>query len=118
LNGLTHTRHMVLSSDGRVLQGMDQLTSEAPLVKPVNVAIRFHLHPRVQASLIQDGAAALIRLPSGSGWRLSKEGGVLALEPGIYCGTGSSPRKTMQLVLYATIETENSVIYWDFQEES
>lgn len=117
LNGIVHTRRMTLSSDGRVLQGEDWLAADAPLVKPANFTVRFHLHPRVQTSLIQNGEAALLRLPSGAGWRFSKGGGVLTLEPSIYCGSGTTPRKTQQLVLSGVTDGSNACISWSFAEE-
>ena len=118
LNGVIHTRRMTLSSDGRVLQGEDWLAADAPLVKPANFAVRFHLHPRVQASLIQGGEAALLRLPSGAGWRFSKGAGLLSLEPSIYCGSGTTPRKAQQLVISGVTDGANACVNWGFSEES
>jgi len=118
LNGVVHTRRLTLASDGRVLQGEDWLAADAPLIKPSNFAIRFHLHPRVQASLIQNGEAALLRLPSGGGWRFSKGAGHLALEPSIYCGAGATPRKTQQLVLTGVTDGSSASVNWSFTEES
>lgn len=118
LNGVVHTRRLTLSSDGRVLHGEDWLAADAPLVKPSNFAIRFHLHPRVQASLIQGGEAALLRLPSGAGWRFSKGEGILTLEPSIYCGSGTTPRKTQQLVISGGTDGSNACIAWSFTEEA
>jgi uncharacterized heparinase superfamily protein len=67
----------------------------------INYAIRFHLHPNVQASLTQDGQAVLLRLPSGTGWKFRHEGaGALALEPSIYSGDGAMQRRSLQLVLH------------------
>ena len=37
---------------------------------PQPFTLRFHLHPSVQASPQQDGAAVLMRLRSGGGWIL------------------------------------------------
>lgn len=117
LNGLVHTRRMILSTDGKILEGEDWLASDAPLLKPSNFTVRFHLHPRVQVSLIQDGQAALLRLPSGGGWRFSKTGGTLSLEPSIYCGSGTTPRKTQQLVISGMTDGSNSCTGWTFSEE-
>lgn len=118
LCGIVHTRRLTLSADGSVLQGEDMLASDAPLMKPSTYAIRFHLHPRVQASLIQEGNAALLRLPSGGGWRFSKSAGTLSLETSVYCGTGQAPRKTQQLVLTGVTEGGTSAVGWAFSEES
>jgi len=118
LNGLVHTRRLLLSADGRVLEGEDGLASDAPLVKPAAYTIRFHLHPKVQASLIQDGQAALLRLASGGGWRFSKKAGNLSLESSVYCGAGHAPRKTQQLVLSGVTEGGTTAIGWMFNEEA
>lgn len=117
LSGLVHTRRLALSTDGRVLEGNDWLASDAPLAKDAHFAIRFHLHPRVQASLIQNGEGALLRLPSGAGWRFAKNGGTLALEPSIYVGSGTTPRKAMQLVVSGVTQGSTQVA-WSFSEES
>lgn len=119
LNGLTHKRSLTLSGDGKILEGEDILETEAPLVKDINVAVRFHLHPRVQASLTQDGQAVLLRLPSGHGWRFYQDNASLSLEPSIYCGAGDTPRKTMQIVLSNLMQTGeySNRIRWQFSEE-
>ena len=52
---LTHSRQLFLAADGDDLRGEDSLTGPAG----EGFAIRFHLHPTVQVSLIQDGTAAL-----------------------------------------------------------
>ena len=48
--------------------------------------LRFHLHPDVQASVQQDGGTVLLRLKSGSFWRLRADGARLDLEETIYLG--------------------------------
>lgn len=117
LNGLVHARRLYLAADGRALKGEDSLISDAPLMKPAAFAIRFHLHPRVQISLIQEGNAALLRLPSGAGWRFSKNAGTLTLEPSIYCGAGHAPRKTQQLVISGETPGGTVSIGWALTEE-
>ncbi len=117
LNGLVHTRRLLLSADGRMLEGEDGLASDVPLSKPTPFAIRFHLHPKVQASLIQDGQAALLRLPSGAGWRFSKKSGILSLEPSVYCGADAMPRKTRQLVVSDVTDGGTTMVGWSLTEE-
>jgi uncharacterized heparinase superfamily protein len=79
---LVHRRMLQLSKDGLTLHGEEQLRGALG----ASFAIRFHLHPAVQVSLIQDGRAALLKLPSGQGWRLKCQPHVLALMPSIYAG--------------------------------
>lgn len=117
LNGIVHTRRLMLAPDGGLLAGEDGLVADAPLIKPVAYALRFHLHPRVQASVIQGGQAALLRLPSGKGWRFSQNSGNISLEPSIYCGSGNVPRKTTQLVITGTTQNACTSIGWNVSEE-
>ena len=63
--------------------------------------MRFHLHPSVEASLVEGESAALLRLPSGSLWRLRAAGAEMSLGESIYLGSGEA-RKTQQVVLSGT----------------
>lgn len=118
LNGITHRRRLYLGQNGHDLRGEDNLTCSIGLQKPVDVMLRFHLHPRVLVSLIQDGHSALLLLPGGAGWRFSHNGGRLSLENGIYLGEGERPRKTKQLVLHGTMENDCAQIKWALQRET
>ncbi len=92
--GAIHHRLLYLAANGEDVQGEDKI--EAP--SPVPFAIRFHLHPSVTASLQQDQAAVLLRLPSGQGWRLRAKGAVIAVEESVYFGQ-SEPRRAEHVVL-------------------
>jgi uncharacterized heparinase superfamily protein len=118
LNGISHRRRLYLSREGHDLRGEDSLTCSTGLGKPVEVALRFHLHPRVQVSLIQGGAEVLLRLAGGAGWRFSHGGGKLALENSLYLGSGAQPRRTKQIVLNARMDSDFAQIKWALQRES
>ncbi len=92
--GAVHRRRLYMADSGDDIRGEDLIEAESP--QPYTV--RFHLHPNVDASLQQDGEAILLRLPSGSGWRLRADGAQLSLEDSIYLG-GATPRKSEQVVL-------------------
>jgi uncharacterized heparinase superfamily protein len=117
LFGITHRRRIYMADQGHDIRGEDTLICEAGPVRPLDFAIRFHIHPRVNASLIRDGEEALLRLPSGIGWRFHHSAGRLMLEDSIYLGEGSRPRKTKQLVIYGQISDNNEVIKWALQRE-
>ncbi len=117
LNGITHRRRLFLNEQGHDLRGEDTLTCSIGLSRPVAVSIAFHLHPRVLVSLIRDGKEALLRLPSGTGWRFFHAGGHLSLENSVYLGEGSSPVKTKQLILYGTMESDFAQVKWALQRE-
>ncbi|MCF3946918.1 heparinase II/III family protein [Acidiphilium iwatense] len=94
LFGAVHRRRLYLAESGEDLRGEDSIEAD----EPQPFTLRFHLHPNVTASLQQDGEAALLRLPSGQGWRLRAGGAVLSVEESIYFG-GTEPRRAEQIVL-------------------
>lgn len=117
LNGVMHKRRFYMSKRGQDLRGEEILACTIGLNKPLEYAVRFHLHPRALVSLIQNDHEALVRLPGGTGWRFFHDGGRLALENSIYLGEGCRPRKTKQLVLYGYMTEDVSSIKWALQRE-
>ena len=117
LNGMTHRRRLFLSEDGHDLRGEETLSCSVGLSRPQDIAVRFHVHPRVMVSPIRDGEEVLLRLPGGAGWRFRHSGGLLALEDSIYLGAGSRPRKTKQLVIYGQMQKDSARIKWALQKE-
>jgi uncharacterized heparinase superfamily protein len=110
--GLIYARQLFLSADGEDLRGEDRLTGLPGAV----FAVRFHLHPSVQAGLVRDGSAALLRLPSGSVWRLRAAGGEIGLGESIYLGSGEA-RKTQQVVLSGTVPPGGVTVRWAIRRE-
>jgi uncharacterized heparinase superfamily protein len=110
--GLTHARQIFLAADGEDLRGEDRLTGPAGQ----SFVVRFHLHPQVQASLTQDGSAALLRLPSGAGWRLRGQGAVMSIAESVYLGSGEI-RKSQQVVLEGHVGTQGATVKWAIRRE-
>ena len=110
--GATHQRRFYLSADGEDLRGEEVITGAAG--KPYQ--LRFHLHPRVQVSLVQNAAAALLRLPSGSGFRLRVSGGRLDLGEAVYLGRPEEMKRTQHLLVTGTLEAQTS-IKWALRRE-
>jgi uncharacterized heparinase superfamily protein len=110
--GLVHHRRLFLSAEGDDLRGEDRLEGMPGAI----FAVRFHLHPTVQASLIQDGTAVLLRLPSGIGWRFRAGGAQLALTDSVYLGAGEM-RKSQQLVLSGQVATQGATVLWAVRRE-
>ena len=118
--GLVHRRRLFLDSAGDDLRGEDVLVRSGGGARPPHgFAIRFHLHPSVQASLVQDGSAALLRLPSGAGWRLRAQGGALSLAESVYLGHAGETRRSEQVVvsgaLTDTSAEEAASVKWALQ---
>jgi uncharacterized heparinase superfamily protein len=111
-NGVLYHRLLRLSANGDELKGREELKGAAGR----GFDLRWHLHPGVQASLAQSGQAALVRSAAGLGWRLRVEGADLALETGVYCGSGA-PRRSVQLKASGLTRGGATVILWSFARE-
>jgi len=113
-HGLTHARTLDLAVDGRGMVGEDFLTTltdadqqrferalDETALQGVPYALRFHLHPEVDATLDMGGAAVSMALKSGEIWILRHDGHAnLAIEPSVYLENGRlSPRPSQQVVL-------------------
>ena len=100
LFGVTHQRRLYIDASGDDIRGEDLMLQEGDGKRPPRgYALRFHLHPSVQASLVQNGSAVLLRPPSGVGWRLMAEGGTVSLAESVYLGSGDEIRRSEQIVV-------------------
>jgi uncharacterized heparinase superfamily protein len=111
--GLTYERQLYLAPDGDDLRGEERLTGRAD----IRFAVRFHLHPAVEASLAGDNKAALLRLPSGAVWRLRCAGAEMSLGESIYLGAGE-PKRTQQVILSGTTDAEGATVRWALRRET
>jgi uncharacterized heparinase superfamily protein len=107
LNGLVHQRRIYLSGDGEDLRGEDTLTG----THTGSFAVRFHLHPDIQVSVIQNGGAALVRAPSGTAWRFIASGGKIELAETIYLGKRGEPRRAEQIVVSGPV-SNGAAVKW------
>jgi uncharacterized heparinase superfamily protein len=118
--GLIHRRRLQLSSNGEELRGDDALIAvPARRRKPAarKFAVRFHLHPEAAASLLLDNKGVLVKLGSGAGLRFSALGGEIAIEDGVYLGSGEL-RRSSQIVVSGTTaavaDGEAATVAWVF----
>jgi uncharacterized heparinase superfamily protein len=111
--GLIHKRSLYVAAEGDDLRGEDCLSGPGP--RPL--AIRFHLHPSVQASLIEGGRAALLRLAGGQGWWFRTGSGEVTLEDSVYLGT-STRRRCQQIVVSGHHAGPETIFKWRFSRET
>ncbi len=126
-HGLTHMRRIEFASDGRSIAGEDTLAAvndaqqdifdramDREALQGVRYAVRFHLHPEVDAALDMGGTAVSLVLRSGEVWVFRHDGaGELALEPSVYLEKGRlRPRATKQMVLYGLALDYASRVRW------
>lgn len=121
-HGLTHLRELWLDPDGASLRGEDSLAAlseadQARLTEAMDggtlpFTIRFHLHPDVQAEIIDDWVA--LDLPGGEVWQFAHDGlADLALEPSAWLdGNQTQPIATHQIVLSAALGGAAMQIGW------
>lgn len=126
-HGLTHLRRLVLSTDGRTLEGEDSLRAMTNADKErlddarvdlrprgLPFAIRFHLHPDTDAQIDMGGRAVSLALPSGEVWvfRPGSET-TLTLEASVHLEPGRlKPRAAQQVVLSDTLVSYAATIDW------
>lgn len=112
-HGYIHRRRLYLDAAGRDFRGEDTLEPSGGKSRTCAYAIRFHLHPDVQAVLSQGGDGVLLRLKSGRGWRFRASGAPPVLEESIWLGNGR-PQKTHQIVLHGSTGDEALAVHWAF----
>ncbi|MCW5732442.1 MAG: heparinase II/III family protein, partial [Alphaproteobacteria bacterium] len=108
--GLSHRRRLWLGRNGEDLYGEDALIG--PGRGAPDFAIRFHLHPDVQVSLLQDGQSALLRLSASHGLRFRAANAALSLEESVYFGDPGRIARTRQLVLAGSAGQAASPVTW------
>jgi len=127
-HGLTHVRQLTLAYDGRALSGEETLAAFTETERArfegamrragprgIAFAVRFHLHPDVDATIDMGGAAVSLALRSGEIWVFRHDGAAdLALERSVYLEAGrrGAPRATKQIVLSARAMDYASLITW------
>lgn len=98
--GLIHERKLTLSQDGDTFAGVDRLVATGGAAKPApetGFAIRFHLHPRVRAALVEGSIA--LALANGETLLFDAEGAFPELEDSIFFAWPGGARKCAQIVL-------------------
>ena len=110
---VVHRRRLFLSAAGDDLRGEDRLVGGGR--HPFD--IRFHLHPGVTVSMAQNGQAALLRLASGTGWRLRATGAPVTLEESVYLGRRGETRKSQQIVIAGEKGADEAVVKWAIARE-
>ncbi|MEM9787051.1 MAG: heparinase II/III family protein [Pseudomonadota bacterium] len=126
-HGLTYARLLGLSVDGRMLEGEDLLTTltkpdEATFDKAMDqaklqgiaYAVRFHLHPDVEARLDMGDTAVSLTLKSGEVWVFRHDGAAeLTLAPSVYLQNGRlKPVATQQVVLSGRAMSYATRVRW------
>jgi uncharacterized heparinase superfamily protein len=96
---IIHRRALMLAADGNRLDGEDVFEGEVPANQD-QFALRFHLHPSVKASRLQDSHGAMLMLPNKEVWTFNAYEDRIELEESVYLAGNDGPRRTLQIVVY------------------
>jgi uncharacterized heparinase superfamily protein len=126
-HGLGYIRRVEMSADGRMITGEETLAAlsdseqqlfDRALAKSglmgIRFALRFHLHPDVDAAIDLGGTAVSMALKSGEIWVLRYHGPAdLSLEPSVYLEKPRlKPRAAKQVVLAGNAMDYATRIRW------
>lgn len=106
-----HKRSIMLSGDGTMVQGEDEITGRAG--DKCKVMAFFHLHPLVKVRLVSD-AEARLELASGKVWVVQVKGGRLDVRDGMYAPRFGEMYDTKQLVVHGRLERGVCRLNWRF----
>ncbi len=115
--GVIHQRSWRLSPDGDRLDGEDVFVTPSgrgiPANLPDDYVIRFHLHPSVKASRVNDGRSVLLILPGRESWVFTAPNMHVELEESIFLSASEGPRRTSQIVIADNARAVSRAI-WTF----
>ena len=121
-HGIIHHRKLYLRTGGANLRGADTLEyTGAPGEIPALANIRFHLHPRVTAAQLANGAVLMKIRGSRVGWTFKASGGTVEVDNSVYFEDGVR-QASQQILVKAVIgdirTTGAHEIKWAFQRSS
>ncbi len=115
--GFTHSRLLILRSDGLELRGEDTLLPQER-AKPsdgVPVAIRFHLGPDIEVSQGDSAQALILRLADGTSWLFFASSGDVTIDESLWVDEDGRPHPTQQLVITNNAGKGGLSIGWQFR---
>jgi uncharacterized heparinase superfamily protein len=120
--GVVHARQILIAQTGKLISGEDKLTAPKGLSSPEGLiagayAIRFHLHPSVNAALAADGRSVNLLLKNGETWRISSNAPETAIEESFFLADARGPQRTSQVVLGGVMGEAYEVrVVWNIEQ--
>ena len=102
--GIVHSRQLTLGSDGSEVEGIDLVETVRTRRRPVDLAIRFHLHPSVKARKISDEPIFLLVCADHETWEFKSELASVQLAESICLSGPGTLRPAQQIVLSASMD--------------
>jgi uncharacterized heparinase superfamily protein len=102
--GIIHQRSLRLTTDGRRFDGEDAFLpargNSLPAGRPDAFTVRFHLHPSVKATRVNEGHGAILVLPNREVWNFDAYEDRLEIEESVYLAGPDGPRRTVQIAIH------------------
>jgi uncharacterized heparinase superfamily protein len=112
--GYTHSRLLILRSDGMELRGEDTLLPQGRPKDGVPVHVRFHLGPEIEVTPT-DKSTTLLRMTDGSNWAFAAAGGALSVDDSLWVDEEGRPHPARQLVIAADSGKGGLTIGWQLR---
>lgn len=109
--GFCHERRWRLAQNGAWLEGGDRLIATAP-AQSCDFAIRFHLHPSIEATPDAAPGSAQLITPGGKILRFVAEGAALTIEDSVSFAAAGQARPSLQIVLRGVAPPQGAQIFW------
>jgi len=118
--GLIHERRILLSRDGKTLDGTDRLRAaeagekagEAAEARPF--VLRFHIHPNVRLKRVREGRSVLCILPNEQRWLFETSASQANIEESIFFAAPDGPRSCAQITVHGETSPGMDVL-WTFR---
>lgn len=115
--GFTHSRLLILRSDGLELRGEDILLPHPRhrAKNDVPIAIRFHLGANIEIGDTGRDRSVTLRLADGTSWLFAAGDGQLEIDESLWVDGNGRPHPTRQLVLALNVEKGGLSAGWQFR---
>jgi uncharacterized heparinase superfamily protein len=114
--GFLHRRRLVLTTDGRTLEGEDRLVPSGRKKSVMTpLALWFHLAPDIEAVPTTDGQGALLRPAEGIGWQFRTRVGTLTVEDSLWVDGAGRPRASKALMVALESPEAGMIVPWSFR---
>jgi uncharacterized heparinase superfamily protein len=117
--GIVHARTLTLSADGTRCEGEEVFLDAGggPHIRTSQdrFAVRFHLHPSVKATQLNDGHGVHLVMPNKEAWTFSAGVDRVELEESVYLPGNEGPRRAVQMVIRGNAGSTPRIT-WSFQQ--
>ncbi len=115
--GFTHSRILILRSDGMELRGEDTLLPNGKVSPKDDVPchIRFHLGPNIELAAGNDGRSIVMRLADGTSWLFFSSAGELDVDESLWVDEYGTPHPGQQIIIAANAGKGGLTVGWQIR---